>query len=312
MVAEGLITDVEKSRYVQRSACFDSNGVETAASARIGQRGGEICFNIPMLVRLGGTERDLISLTLHEHSHQLGTTSESDAVADGESLATYLADRMVLTPPPGTDPLPQIPSDGPDSRGCLNFHRALARFRSMPETTQSWIAQIDRRLPASGIEPWARQYWSTASSFIMARQDTLRNVLGSTSWYQEDCTSIVLPTGPGSTTPPRVYRITEASAFHLVALPVDAHAEELNRRIEIRMPEGAFGNRFHAILTKFEAVTLRCGTSETPSYSERTDTYRAEVDSILPEYVPISNRMLKLLDESRSTSRIPAGCYVFW
>jgi len=74
MMDNGLLEDIKNSKYVPSGACLIGEDAKynMAASAIIGEKGGDICVNVTQVVDQRTTAASLITLALHEHTHHLG------------------------------------------------------------------------------------------------------------------------------------------------------------------------------------------------------------------------------------------------
>jgi len=102
LVAEnGLQNDILSSNYTLDDSCKDAFDAQVPASAKIAERGGNICFNVKKLVDSykGLSQEDMMiklaSLAFHEHAHHF--QKNEDSVEQNESEAYLLSAYVQIT-----------------------------------------------------------------------------------------------------------------------------------------------------------------------------------------------------------------------
>lgn len=308
LLDRGLLEDIQNSRHELRSRCFDSNGIERAGAAVIGAARGTICFNLPMLVDSDGTERDLLSLAIHEHAHQLGIADEAEAVQAGEAVALFLAARLVSEPRPDRQSR-IIPNDVPEREGCLNFNRLRSRFSDLPADTSGflYVSDISARTIDSIHTAWFEQNLARdwARIGLQGQSPVQWGEKAMADYYQNGCQALVLRTPlPSGELLETQMPIIEFSPTHIVAELTLPHTQ---MRMEMVAPEGITGQRFISRM-RFQGDSiraLRCQEGLRFFGGEISAEYTTLLGA-RPERVNISPRLFDLL--SAPIAALPEGC----
>jgi hypothetical protein len=303
----GLVQDIRYSKYEFRNDCRDSKDASKAASAVIGKKSGVICFNLPKLVASNATERDIYSLAVHEHLHQLGVADEKRATAIGEAFGPRVAAHLYYFPRADRESS-WLPTRAKQD-DCLNLRTLFDRWNNLSDEVPAWIGTYDLRIEGE-ISPAFQKYFPDFAIRLfyqpaeMLRGDARRAPLP----FQDGCSKILMPTNRGNYQAMPIVSHTMTSFTVEVRDPVSSL-----RSMTFSVPEGADGKTLMFESVDNLRLELKCGEAPMTKSSTEEHLVRSRimltVGQALPELTPITPGLSQLFAAASEGSTTPdAGC----
>ena len=304
MLDLGLVQDIRTSTYRFENECHDSNDKTKAASAVIGGHGGVICFNLPALVASNATERDIYSLAVHEHAHQLGVTDEAEATLIGEALAPRVGAHLYYFPRVGHHTI-VVPTD-PKKDKCLNLRTLISHWVKQPGETKIWKSTYDLEIQGE-ISLDFRTFFPAAvmrSVYDPTTEGSIKDITDPLP-YQDGCDRVLVPTQQGTY---QIWPIISYTANSLKIRSLDPTSAD--QGLTISIPENSEGDSAVVEHESTMSLQLKCTYVSPPKTTKETHTvvYRQilKVGQSMPEVTPITPRLSDMIQDAL---RIPFdGC----